>query len=635
MTLYKQIMLVMSMLVLILLATAMYVNYKNAEDFIRDQLFSNAKNTASSLGVAIGQIQADKAMSESLINAVFDSGYYEKIILSDMDDNVIYQSTDTVKVQGVPNWFIAHVHLESSVATVPLSSNWRFIGSLKISGHRGHAYEQLWQAFSEMLFGFMILGLIALVGIYLFLKIVLHPLKRVREQAEAVIQRRFIFQDKIPKTKEMRDVVNAMNLLVKKVKSIYAKEAKAISDYKRLLYEDRETGYYNRDYFRIKMQEYLNSSDYYSHGYVLAFEIHKYAHLLEEEGVNSVHKAVINLRDSIDKHCCSTFKEAIRCRTRESDVMIILPAIRKDQVAQFAQLVCEEYTENYQIDCTYIPYEERESLSKVLEKVGSGLMMASDIESETVRIYAKGRDNIPILSYNEWREKVLEAMKNNDFIPMLQPVLAQDGTKVQEELLLRLHYEDKIVSAGLFMPIIAGVHMLSLLDKYVLELLDTLALSHPIAVNITHDFITQSANFQQISLLSKRWKKQKMDIIFELSNATVSTDIETAKAFAAHIQREGWQLGIDHFTIGDYDLQILEELKPNYLKINANYFLSLTEGRENEISKPSLITLTELLEIDLIAIEVDSKETATRLKENGIILMQGFWIGEPEEGKRK
>jgi EAL domain-containing protein (putative c-di-GMP-specific phosphodiesterase class I) len=122
-----------------------------------------------------------------------------------------------------------------------------------------------------------------------------------------------------------------------------------------------------------------------------------------------------------------------------------------------------------------------------------------------------------------------------------------------------------------------------------------------------------------------------MDIIFELPNATVSSDPEASKAFASHIQREGWKLGIDHFTVGAYDLHLLEELKPSYLKINAAYLLSLVEGKEEEVSKSSLFTLAELLEIDLIAIAVDSEETVVRLKENGIILMQGFWIAEPKE----
>ena len=158
MTLNKQIMLVMSILVLLLLATAMFVNYKNAKAFIQDQLISNAENTASSLGVSIAQVKADKAMSETFINAVFDSGYYESIVLSDIDGNVVHESSVPVKVQGIPSWFIDNVRLESSEIVVPISSDWRMIGDLKISGHRGHAYEQIWQAFREMAIGFIVLG---------------------------------------------------------------------------------------------------------------------------------------------------------------------------------------------------------------------------------------------------------------------------------------------------------------------------------------------------------------------------------------------------------------------------------------------------------------------------------------------
>lgn len=635
MTLSRQMMFVMSMIVLLLLATAMYVNYKNAEGFIKDQLHSNAANTASSLGVALSHVNGDRAMEETLINAVFDSGYYEEIVLSDIDGKVIFHSREPVRVHGIPSWFIENVHLESSEAVVPLSRNWQLVGDLKIRGHRGHAYEEIWQAFKEMVVGFVILGLVALVGIYLFLKMVLLPLKRVREQAEAVIQKRFIFQDKLPKTIEMRDVVMAMNLLVKKVKTIYEKEAKAIADYNRLLYEDRETGYYNRAYFRIKLEEYLHSSDYFSHGYVLAFEIHNYPKLLEEKGANGVYKAVMNLRDSIDEHCCQSFVEAVRCRTRDNDIMIILPASRSDQVEELARAVCETSTDGYQIDCAYISYEEGESLSKIMEKVGSGLMMAASTEDSSIRLYADGRDDIPLLSHDEWIQKVHDVIDSNAFIPMFQPVIEHDGETIHNELLLRLNYEGKIVSAGLFMPIIAGVKMLSALDRYVLELLDTLKLSKPIAVNITYDFIAQSANLQVITSLTERWKEQGMDITFELANTTIASDHEASKTFATHIRREGWKLGIDHFTVDAYNLKLLEELKPAYLKINAAYLLSLVEGKDDALSKTSLLTLTELLEIDLIAIAVDSEETVTRLKENGITQMQGYFIGEPKEEREK
>jgi len=621
----------MSTLVLFLLATAMFVNYRNTESFIEDQLLSNAENTASSLGVAIGNLNDDKIMAETLINAVFDSGYYESIVWTDIDGNIIYKDSEPLRVHGVPQWFIDHVHLRSTEASVPLSKDWRLVGYLKVMGHRGHAYEQIWYAFKEMIAGFVVLGLFALIGIYLLLKIVLSPLKRVREQAEAVIQRRFIFQE-LPKTKEMRDVVTAMNSLVKKVKWIYEKEAKAIADYNRLLYEDRETGYYNRNYFRMKLQEYLHLSDHFSHGYVLAFEIHEYTKLLERKGRNHIHDAIVKLRDVIEEECCSPFIEAVRCRTREDDIMIILPASRKEDVEKFARTICERYNEYERVDCAYIDYKERDSLSMILERIDSGLMIAASDTQKAVHIYCDGEDKIPILSHNEWIKKVYEAMENHDFIPVLQPVVSKNGKIVQQELLLRLKYEGKIVNAGLFMPIVAGVKMLSDLDTYVLERIGALQLSVPLSVNMTYDFIAKSANLQRISSLSEGWRRNGSDVIFELHNSTVASDPETSKAFVQHIHAEGWQLGIDHFTVGAYDLHLLEILKPAYLKLNAAYLLSLIEGEKSNHSNASLFTITELLEIDLIATSVDSKDTATRLLEKGIVHMQGFWIAEPREG---
>jgi len=138
-----------------------------------------------------------------------------------------------------------------------------------------------------------------------------------------------------------------------------------------------------------------------------------------------------------------------------------------------------------------------------------------------------------------------------------------------------------------------------------------------------------------ISSLTESWKAKGMDITFELPNALVTSNPEAVKAFAAHIHMQGWKIGIDHFTVGTYDLHLLEDLKPSYLKMNAAYLLSLVEGKKDEITKSSLFTLTELLDIDLIAMAVDSENTVERLKEKGITLMQGYWIGEPKEESEK
>ena len=78
MTLFRQIAIAMSVLVVSLLAVTMYTNYQTTIRFIEGQLYTNAKNTASSLGLAISKSSEgrDTVMAETMINAVFDSGLY-------------------------------------------------------------------------------------------------------------------------------------------------------------------------------------------------------------------------------------------------------------------------------------------------------------------------------------------------------------------------------------------------------------------------------------------------------------------------------------------------------------------------------------------------------------------------------
>jgi len=62
---------------------------------IQNRLFSDAQDTATSLGLSISMV-AEAPESDSriktMINAIFDSGYYRSIVLKDVDDKVIYEN---------------------------------------------------------------------------------------------------------------------------------------------------------------------------------------------------------------------------------------------------------------------------------------------------------------------------------------------------------------------------------------------------------------------------------------------------------------------------------------------------------------------------------------------------------------
>jgi len=92
MTLFKQMAMMLTLFLGIILVSVMVLNFKTATAFVQDQLYTNAKNTAHSLGLSLSKLAdpEDIASMETMINAIYDSGYYERIALLDVEQKPIY-----------------------------------------------------------------------------------------------------------------------------------------------------------------------------------------------------------------------------------------------------------------------------------------------------------------------------------------------------------------------------------------------------------------------------------------------------------------------------------------------------------------------------------------------------------------
>ncbi|HIE39913.1 MAG TPA: diguanylate cyclase, partial [Thiomicrorhabdus sp.] len=119
MSLNKQMALFIASLLMILLIGTFILNLSNTKAFLQEQLRSHAQDTATSLGLSLSSINDPKDTSsmETMINAVFDRGYYANIRLTNNDNKVIYQVTNTQKMDNVPNFFIQSIKLSAPPAS--------------------------------------------------------------------------------------------------------------------------------------------------------------------------------------------------------------------------------------------------------------------------------------------------------------------------------------------------------------------------------------------------------------------------------------------------------------------------------------------------------------------------------------
>ncbi len=268
MSLFKQIALIVVFFQIITLGAVVYQNFHSVNEQIQNRLFSDAQDTATSLGLSISMVSDSSSHIQTMINAIFDSGYYHAIVLKDVDGNVLYEKHNPNVVYNVPQWFVEYIALDTTVAESEIISGWNRFGTIYIYNHNGHAYLQLWDILNNLLQWFFIVAVIAIGALYFLLKLIFKPLKKVQDQAEGILHNDFLENSQEPFTTELKDVTLAMNSMVYKVRYIFKKEVETLKKYRNLLYFDQEFKVPNRHHFMNLLRGHLDEKDKSAFGVV-------------------------------------------------------------------------------------------------------------------------------------------------------------------------------------------------------------------------------------------------------------------------------------------------------------------------------------------------------------------------------
>lgn len=640
MTLFKQILIIISIFVTLLLASIMIRNFNSSNEFIQEQLYSSANDTATSLGLSISSAN-ESASIEVMINAIFDSGYYESINYTDTNGTIVYERHQDITVKDIPAWFVQYVNLKSAEASSAMTKNWMPYGEVHVRSNNGHAYYQLWQTLIGIFQTFIFLTFIALGSIFVLLKIVLRPLKTVRKQAEFVMENHFFIADKIPYTTEFRDVVLGMNTLVGKIKELFENEAKIARLNHELLYKDTLTGLKNREFFNLKLKNYLEADERFSYGFLMLINFDK----LKEVANTFGHEASNNLLQSISSVILETTSENpyhIGCRIRDNEFAIILPSLTEEEALNYAQKICLLFKNHSDTiflkasDChlniALTPYYPHENIKELLSRSDHTLMVSLSKQNSNIEIYHnEDKKYHLIMGHNEWAKEIKAAINEHRFIYALQPVLNSNTQILHHELLLRLNRHDKIVNANYFMPVILHFRWMEKIDKYVISNLASCKEKGPVSINISLSFIQKNTNLkwlkEQLRILSAQGRNH---ICFEISNNSVMQDTGSCIEFANMLRTFGLHLGIDHFMIKSENLNYLQDIRPKYLKLNAHYLISFLKGSSKELPNRSLLNIANMLNIKVIAIGVDSEEIKEHLQNLGIRYFQGSHIAKTQ-----
>lgn len=635
MTLFRQIQLLITSILIVMLAAVLKINFDNTKEFIRNQMYSNAKNTANSMSLSLSPFTGDTAMMVTMINAMYDGGYFEEIKLTGMDGNDIYKVSQQPKIEGVPAFFVNLVKLETPAAEAQVSNGWNMAGTLTVKGNPGLSYIQLWDSFKYLCISFLIIGAIAVVVSHFILKLLLSALENIRKQAVAIGENEFIVNERVPRTPELKQVVTAMNQMTEKVQSIYSREIETLKKYQELLYRDQLTGLYNRKYFVNKLNEYIESESANSDGEVAIISFEGMDNAISEIG----HPNMRPFYDAMAKYMTENLSAEgylPACFNRQ-EFALIMPAATRERSDEQLEMLVKHAKELIASDSRIsgiitvkagiAAYRYDENTAKVLSKADYALTVAKSLDKGDISRF-NDSSNQMVLGKLEWKNMIETALAENRFVLTSQAVKSPTG-ELHQEIFVNLKDEKgNIQRAGFFMPMVVNLNLANNLDRYVLEKSTEFLSANEdstLAINITDVFLNDRASFSWFRQLLLGNKNLKERMTFEISDNAINNNADICLDFAGLIKGLGFTFGVDRFVMSPKSLENLQKLKPNYIKIDYDYLIGAADA---DTALNSLQTITESLGIKLIATKVENQELRNALESKNIKYFQGRGIAE-------
>jgi EAL domain-containing protein (putative c-di-GMP-specific phosphodiesterase class I) len=234
------------------------------------------------------------------------------------------------------------------------------------------------------------------------------------------------------------------------------------------------------------------------------------------------------------------------------------------------------------------------------------------------------------------QEVIRDALDNDNFVLFCQPVFSLQAERItQYELLLRLRDADgRMVRPFSFLEPADRFGLMAEIDRWVVtHALDLLERDPTGDIRLEVNIAAQSLmDFELTALIEQQIAMTDLDpgrLIIELSENVAAAHLEDAQRLAKRLRGLGCGFALDDFGSTFASFRHLRDLPLNYLKIDGDLVVTVTESRTGQLTIKSLVELARGLGAETIAEYVSDDQTLEFLREQGVGYAQGYRIGRP------
>ncbi|MCD8511507.1 MAG: EAL domain-containing protein [Bacillus sp. (in: Bacteria)] len=274
----------------------------------------------------------------------------------------------------------------------------------------------------------------------------------------------------------------------------------------------------------------------------------------------------------------------------------------------------------------------------LLQQADLAMYNAKKIDASNYQVFTYKMEDV--ISLRKQLQKELEsALINHEFELYYQPQMSMTtGEVVGVEALIRWNHPERGLLCPIdFIPMSEENGFIFTLDKWVLQRAceqfykwkkEGIAPPLGISVNVSaRQFYNKDLVAYMKDLMGK-WKIGEHELTLEITEETLMTNKERAKAVLIELRKLGVITALDDFGTGYSSLSYLKFLPINKLKIDRSFMIDVTEDPRDGAILESMLSIAFHLNLSVIVEGVETKEQQEFLRSIGCNVAQGHYYSK-------
>lgn len=645
MSLFKQLLLAICLFLVVAFAGSFMVGLESSREQYANQLRSHAQDAATALGLALTPHVDDPAMMELMVSSIFDSGYFQSIRVIDVASGKTLVERSGVPDEAaseVPKWFVELIGLRAEAGDAIVSRGWEQAARVEVQSHPLFAIARLWRSALGSLGWLLLCGLLSAgVGAFV-LRRQLKPLDYLVEQSHAIARREFLSLPTLPSTPELRRVVQAMNLMVEKLRALFQEQAERSERLRDEAYKDSLTGLANRRHFEMQLQTRLGAEDQANAGYLLLLRVHDLAGLNQRLGGQRTDQLLKAISELLVREATALGAGHLLARCRGGDFALLAPGLVIDEAEQLAMRLEVALGNLFSIGASdrapvahigLAPFQPGDDCNDLLRLADEALAKAESLTEQTWALVPRAQGQGVGDERHTWHPLLDSALSRRQVELYFQPVVsaAEPAQVLHYKVLSRLRDEaGQAIPAGRFLPWLQRFGWSSRLDLLMLEkVLEQLAgHQQTLALNLSGALLREPRALEAAFDLLRRHAALGPRLILELEEDQLPEQAALER-LTRRLRELGFSLSLQHFGGRFSMIGNLARLGLAYLKVDGSYIRAIDQEADKRLFIDAMQRAAHSIDLPLIAERVETAGELQVLREMGFNGVQGQLVGAP------